>query len=172
MKSGWPIRVNCAGGKYHLVDDSSETPDTQCATYDFSDFMLIWEHNTRGGHGCEGREHGVAFHGSKAVVVLDANGWEVVGAGGDKLQVERRQGSRDARPAHVRNFLDCMRSRKRPVEDVEIGYRISTIALLGNVALRSKRSIVWDGERQTVVNGRGLEHLLSKPYRAPWKLPA
>ncbi|MBN1342491.1 MAG: Gfo/Idh/MocA family oxidoreductase [Phycisphaerae bacterium] len=171
MQAKGPTRVNCAGGKYKLVDDLSETPDTQCATYDFPDFMLIWEHHTRGGFGPEGREHGVAFWGTEAKLVLDRHGWEVIPLDVKKLPAEKHTARDNSRPAHVRDFLDCIRSRKRPVEDVEIGHRVSTIAHLGNVALRSGRSIRWDAEHERVIGDEEAAKWMSRPYRAPWKLP-
>ncbi len=165
-----PKRVCCTGGKFKLVDDLSETPDTQCATYEFDDFQLIWEHHTRGGTGPEGREHGVAWWGNEGKVVLDRHGWEVIPAKDSKLEPQKHKASGDPRVAHIRNFLDCMRSRERPVEDVELGHRISTIAHLGNVALRSGRSIPWDAEKEQVVGDAELNRWLTKPYRAPWTL--
>jgi len=170
-KADAPTRVNCAGGKYKLIDDLSETPDTQCATYEFPGFLMIWEHHTRGGHGCEGREHGVAFHGTDGVLILDGHGWEVAPAKGSKLEGEKHKGSGSGHPEHVRNFLDCVRSRKRPVEDVEVGHRVSSIAMLGNVALRSQRSIRWDAAKERVIGDEQANQWLTKPYRAPWTLP-
>ena len=48
--------------------------------------------------------------------------------------------------AHVRNFLDCMRSRKRPIADVEAGYRAVVGPHLANISLRTGRKIVWDAQ--------------------------
>jgi len=171
MRSPHPTRVNCAGGKYKLIDDLGEVPDTQSATYDFPGFMMIWEHHTRGGQGPEGREHGVAFWGTDAKLILDRHGWQVVPAKDGKQKPATHKASGNDRSAHVRNFLDCMRSRKRPVEDVEVGHHVSTIAHLGNVALRSQRSIRWDGQRERVIGDERLNRWLTRPYRAPWRLP-
>jgi len=171
MKAKGPTRVNCVGGKYNLIDDLSETPDTQCATYEFPDFMLLWEHQTRGQYGPGGREHGVAFWGSEGTLILDRHGWEVIPSKNSQLGRAKRKGRDNARAAHVRDFLDCMRSRKRPVEDVETGHHVSTIAHLGNVALRSRRSIRWDPEHERVIGDEQVNHWLTKPYRAPWTLP-
>ena len=71
----------------------------------------------------------------------------------------------DPRPAHVRNFLDCVKSRQQPVENLEVGHHISTVAHLGNIALRSGRKIVWDHATEQVVGDRGADRLVSVAYR-------
>ncbi len=164
-----PQRVSASGGKY-TYDDISETPDTQCAMFDYPGFTMIWEHQMTGGHGCENREHGVAFYGTEATLIVDSAGWEVVPEKTRKPKIERHKGN--GRPEHVRNFLDCIRSRKRPVQDVEIGHRVTTTAHLGNVALLTKQSVRWNTEKERAVGSDEANRLVTKPYRAPWKLPA
>jgi predicted dehydrogenase len=177
MKHPQPLRIMSGGGKYKLVDDMSETPDTQSAVYEFPDFMLTWEHYARGNHGFLGREHGVAFHGTDGVLVLDGHGWEVMPEAGDKEEKvprEKHSGGPDGRQYHTRNFLDCMRSRQQPVENAEVAHYVSTVALLGNVALRSGQTIQWNPttERATNDADNNINRFLSKPYRSPWKLPS
>lgn len=83
-------------------------------------------------------------------------------------------GSRDVRlyasPNHYQNFLDCIRSRQRPVADVEIGHRTATVCHLGNIAIRTGRKITWDPVREQIVDDPEAAALLRRPYRAPWKL--
>lgn len=79
--------------------------------------------------------------GANGKLVLDRHGWEVQPDKDRKTEDGQHKGTDNSRDVHVRNFLDRMRSRKRPVTDVEIGHRVSTIAHLGNVALRSQRPI-------------------------------
>jgi predicted dehydrogenase len=53
--------------------------------------------------------------------------------------------------AHCRNFLDCVKSRKRPVSDVEIGFHSTLPCLLGLLAIREGRSFAWEGEKAIAV---------------------
>jgi predicted dehydrogenase len=173
MKAKTPQQVSSTGGKY-VFDDAAETPDTQCTIYDFKDFALIWEHQAGTGHGPEGgREHGVAFYGTNGTLVVDNNGWEVA--------PERKKGlkpiKKEAKKIHlgdtinlVNNLVDCMQSRQRPVMDVEVGHNVSAVAHLGNIALLSKRVIRWDPVKERVIGANDLGELITKPYRAPWKL--
>ncbi|PYV85913.1 MAG: oxidoreductase, partial [Acidobacteria bacterium] len=58
------------GGKFGYPDDAMETPDTQQVLWAYPDFSMIWEHALGVGRGPEAREHGVAFHGNDAVLVV------------------------------------------------------------------------------------------------------
>lgn len=91
----------------------------------------------------------------------------------DRAPAMEMKSDNDAHFAHVRNFLDCMKSRERPISDIEIGHRSTSVCLLGNVALRSKQRLEWDVENQQLKSGGPeAERLLTRHYRAPWKLTA
>lgn len=47
-------------------------------------------------------------------------------------------------PSHNRNWLDCIKTRKRPICDVEIGARSVTVCHLGNLAYWHGRKLRWD----------------------------
>jgi predicted dehydrogenase len=47
---------------------------------------------------------------------------------------------------HVRNFLDCVKSRQRPAADIEIGFNSSLPCLLAVMAVRQGRTLTWDGK--------------------------
>jgi hypothetical protein len=53
--------------------------------------------------------------------------------------------------AHTRNFLDCVKSRQKPVGDIEIGFHSSLPCLLGIVAIQQGRTIAWDGNAAKAV---------------------
>jgi predicted dehydrogenase len=177
-----PSSVYSVGGK-RVVGDNSETPDTQIAVYDFPSYNLIWEHQMLGGIGLNGHPHGMLFSGANGTLTIDDRGWRVVPEDTKVLQSESRlvpktdlmaeehpSGS-DGRPAHVRNFLDCVKSREQPVENLEIGHHVSTVAHLGNLALRGNTRIDWDAENERVTNNPDADALVGAKYRAPWKLP-
>jgi predicted dehydrogenase len=74
----------------------------------------------------------------------------------------------DQHAAHVRNFLDCVKSRRKPNSDIETGHKSTVTALLGNVALRSGRKIKWDPKTETTDSAEANKLLWREP-RAPWK---
>jgi hypothetical protein len=64
-----------------------------------------------------------------------------------------------------------VKSRQQPVENLEVGHHVSTVAHLGNIALRTGRRIVWDHGKEAVVADKAANRLVSTAYRAPWELP-
>lgn len=164
-----PKRVTSYGGKY-IFDDMADTPDTQSALYDFGDCTLIFEQQVEGGHGAFGREHGIAFWGTEGTLIVERNGWEVKPGWQKDLKGETHGEQGDGGYQHVANFVECMRTRKRPTEDIAIGHRASKVAQLGNISLRIGRSIEWDDTKEEVVGDAEANQYLMRPYREPWSL--
>jgi hypothetical protein len=77
-----------------------------------------------------------------------------------------------AQEAQVQNFLDCVRSRKLPVSDVEIGHRSVTACHIGVIAYRLGRTVRWDGKRERFPGDAEAQRMTTKKYREPWTLPA
>jgi predicted dehydrogenase len=71
-------------------------------------------------------------------------------------------------PAHARNFIDSVKSRKRPIADVEDGHYTNTVNRLGNIAYRLGRKLRWDAAREQVVDDPEANRLVVGAYRAPW----
>jgi predicted dehydrogenase len=72
---------------------------------------------------------------------------------------------------HYRNFIDCVLSRQQPIAPVETAHRSITIAHLGNISLRLGRDLKWDPQQERVIDDDAANAMLSRPMRAPWKLP-
>jgi len=71
-------------------------------------------------------------------------------------------------PDHVRNFLDCIKSRQQPIEPAEVGHRTATICHLGNIAMMLGRKIRWDPVKQEIVGDDEAAKMLDRPMRGPW----
>lgn len=72
---------------------------------------------------------------------------------------------------HHQNWLECIKSRKDPICSVEVGHRSATVCHLGNIAVRTGKKVIWDPVKQEIVGDAELAKWVSRPYRAPWKLP-
>lgn len=71
---------------------------------------------------------------------------------------------------HMRNFLECMRSRKAPITPVEVGHRSNSICLLTNIAMRLGRKLRWDPQQERFINDQEADKMLDYPHRKPWIL--
>ncbi|HVJ69828.1 MAG TPA: Gfo/Idh/MocA family oxidoreductase [Caulifigura sp.] len=69
---------------------------------------------------------------------------------------------------HHRNWLDCIKSREKPICDVEIGHRSATVCHLGNIVCRLGRGIQWDPKAEQVIGDTEAQAMLDRPYRKPW----
>jgi predicted dehydrogenase len=72
---------------------------------------------------------------------------------------------------HMQNWFDCMRSREKPVADVEIGHRSTTVCHLGNIARWLGRKLQWDPETETFPGDDEANALVSREQREPYRIP-
>jgi predicted dehydrogenase len=71
---------------------------------------------------------------------------------------------------HHDNWLECIRTRQRPICDVEVGCRSVTVCHLGNLAYWLKRPLKWDPAREQFIGDAEANRWLDRPKRAPWVL--
>jgi len=162
-----PARISGHGGIYWL-DDAKEVPDTQLITYDYGDFLLVWELRSFGQHHpMEGTSAGTAFYGSEGALIVDGAGWAVYARNDKQPVVEVKQSG----GSHERNFLECVKSRKRPNADIEIGRLSTTLCHLGNICQRLGRDVRFDPESETFGNDQAANAMLTKEYRSSYPLP-
>jgi predicted dehydrogenase len=73
---------------------------------------------------------------------------------------------------HRDDFLNSVRSRQKPICDVEVGARTVTVCHLVNMAYRYGQKLKWDPKQEQFADGTGNKAWLDVPHRDPWKLPA
>ncbi len=71
---------------------------------------------------------------------------------------------------HHDNFLSCIRSRARPISDVETGHRTTTVCNLGNIAMQLGRKVRWNPEREEFIDDPIANRMRHRSMRAPWSL--
>ena len=71
---------------------------------------------------------------------------------------------------HRRNFLDCVKSRKPTITPVQTAHHSTLPGHLGLISMLVGRKIHWDVAQEKILNDPAASELLSRPYRAPWKL--
>ncbi len=70
--------------------------------------------------------------------------------------------------SHAGNFLECVRTRKRPICDADIAHRAASALLLGGVAKQLNRTLKWDPNAERFIKDDEANRLLSIAKRAPW----
>jgi predicted dehydrogenase len=94
--------------------------------------------------------------------------WIAGAKGGVVSDARYGTGGEDTLAMNKRDWLDCMRSRRRPFCEVEDGHRVAVVCNLANISLRLGRTIRWDPEAERVVGDPEASAMCVRPYRAPW----
>jgi hypothetical protein len=76
--------------------------------------------------------------------------------------------AREQLRSHVRNFLDCVKSRKEPISDLDSAHAVATVCHLANISLRLSRRVRWDAKNEAILGDNEAAQMLVRPYRAPW----
>ncbi len=189
-----PLAVVAMGGKL-AIQDNREIPDTLEVlwTYPGGTLVSFTQINANAAPAalrpCE-----IEFRGTKGTLYLYGSGYEVVPdsitpnefpartpidralergyRSGAKPMLEPKQAKGDVNTAaHVRNFVDCVKSRKTPACDIEAGHRRTSATLIGNVAWKLKAYLEWDRERERFTNNAPANQKLRYEYRPPLRFP-
>lgn len=190
MKTKGPSAVYCAGGRYAL-DDDGETPDTQDAIFEYPGFTVSIAIREAAAGGQRG---GTEFFGTKGSMRLGRGGYEVTPdmhiaperqippwsdpPGHPQPAEIKREPRTEARKggdptgepmlAHARHFLDCIKSRQRPIVDVEDGHQVTAACHLANLSMQLGRKLRWDPEKEDFIGDKEASARLVRPYRKPW----
>lgn len=91
----------------------------------------------------------------------------------DQTQKGVSAGEFEVSSPHMQNFVDCVRSRKKPVASVEVGCSTNTLCCIANIATELQRPVRWNPATLTFVDDQEAENhrLYRYEYRKPYKLP-
>ena len=185
---GWPQRVTSSGGI--LVDKNSKAniTDTQTATFDFERLPVVWQHRTWGQSPDPKYPWGATFYGDKGTLKASVMSYDFTPQGGgepihqdvtyeldqypeDKDEQDLERHVAPAIRRHMRDFLNAIASRGKPVADIEQGHISTTACVLANLSQQLGRSLAWDPAQHRVVGDEQATGLLRRPYRGPWIHP-
>lgn len=72
---------------------------------------------------------------------------------------------------HMKNFIECVKSRKETITPVDTAHRSISVGLLGEIAMTTKQTIKWDPDKEVIINNENASKMLMRNFRSPWKLP-
>lgn len=170
-----PKRVGSVGAR-HVQRDNTDAPDTQVVNFEFESFTATWEHRRYAANNAEKHNIGCYFYGTAGTLHLGwRDGWTFypVGGGQPTVHVEPKLHLPDHQniPELWDDFIQCIQTGKRPICDIQIGHRSTTMSLLGMLSMKLGRSVKWDGEKQVIVGDEEANGLLKRKYRDPWEYP-
>ena len=73
-------------------------------------------------------------------------------------------------PGHFENFLECIKTREKPIMHIEAAHRVATLCILGNLAYALRRPLEWDAVNERVIGDDEANRLLSRPGRGEWHI--
>jgi len=188
MDLGMPARIDSSGGI--LVDKASKAniTDSQVATFDYGDLQVVWTHRAWGDPPDPKYPWGATFYGDKGTLKASVMSYDFVPHGDgtpihedvvyeleqypeDKTEKDLERHVAPAIRGHMKNLLECIETRQRPVADIEQGYMSATACILANLSMKVGRSLTWDHGKGLVVGDDEANKLLRRPYRTPWVHP-
>jgi predicted dehydrogenase len=187
MGLGMPRRISSTGGRYLQPGTRVNISDTQTATFDYGDLQVVWTHRLWGSAPDPRYPWAATLYGDEGTLKASVMGYDFVPREGrplrrdvayelEKYPEDRTEDGLErhvapALRAHMRNLLECMRTRERPVADVEEGYQSTAACILANLSMQLGRTLEWDATRGRVAGDEEANQLLRRAYRAPWVHP-
>jgi predicted dehydrogenase len=186
---GWPTRISSSGGIFTDKASKANITDTQSATFDFDDLRVVWTHRSWGEAPDPKYPWGATFYGDKGTLKASVMSYDFTPQGGkgeavhrdvayeleqfpeDKTEKDLEKHCAPAIRGHMKDFLNCIATRGRPVADIEQGCISSASSILANVSMQLGRTLTWDAAAFKVRGDEEANRLLARPYRAPWVHP-
>jgi predicted dehydrogenase len=176
-----PSAITALGGRF-WVKDNLETADTMTAVYQYPSFMMTYELRQSCSTPMFGQGGATGIMGTEGMLVVTRSGCWLSPSKDAKIEpveftVGRPAGADRSKPApeqrqvsdHWMNFFDCIKTRQRPVSDIENLVRSSAVCVLGNVSMRARTRLDFD-ERTFTVRQPEARPFTEINYREPWKL--
>jgi predicted dehydrogenase len=159
------------------LEQTSDAPDSQIATYEFDSFTAIWEHRRFAGQGPERTSVGCYFFGTKGTFHMGwRDGWTFYPDDSKKPVVHQDSQLQEPDGHNLKllwtDFVNSIESGKRPTADIEIGHQATTLSLLGMLSMKIGRSVQWDGDAEQIIGDDEANGFLRRDYRDPWTYPA
>ncbi|HMM19020.1 MAG: Gfo/Idh/MocA family oxidoreductase [Petrimonas sp.] len=182
-----PVAVSAHGGKF-VIDDDRTIPDTMHVTYEFGSGALVTVSILETSSGSFIPSGFLELRGTKGTLYTGENDYKIVPTKAGQFQTWKElmaaeefsldkddtlliDGSyKNSTFSLIRNFLDCVKSRKEPWATLEIGHRSTTLAHLATIAMQTKKRLEWDGLKERFINCNEANNYLSYEYREPWKI--
>lgn len=139
MKADTPRAATMLADKY--VFEEWDCPDTIQAAFRYPGFDVVYE----GMMSSSIDDGGLEFRGTEATLKIDRSGFAVYREGVEHGQnpVLSAKSVQDGTIAHMRNFFECVRTRKEPNAPVETGVSAARAGHIGNLSYHRGAQVAW-----------------------------
>lgn len=182
-----PLAVTAHGGRYAVKDDR-DIPDTMEVLFEFASGTIVQFsiHEASSGGGIPGGE--IELNGSKGTLVANQDAYRVIPARPGQFQTwqklmepmavdvdgEQTHGDlqirEDSTANLVNDFIECIKTGKEPLCNLENGHRSTSFAHLANISLAMNMRLEWNADEERITNSEKANELLHYQYREPWTL--
>lgn len=160
---------------YKHPESFNETPSCQTTIFQYKNFHVEWTQQVAQLYN---RNQGVAWIGSKATLVCNREGYELIPEtnGKDNPIVEaillKGKYEDGGIEAHVSNWCQCIRKQSNKTNSpIEKGVFATILAHLGNISYRSASCVSYDPIIRKIVDNSKANSFIQAKYRKPWKIP-
>jgi len=172
-----PQKVLVYGANTFHEPRSRETFDSMTVTYPKDDFVINWDMTAGIEKGPFDSSYGLAFVGDLATMVVNRSKLVVYPEWDSRAKKPRTDEYRytegkESHGEHVKNFIECIKSRKKPACPPETGRVAALHVHMANIAARTGDSmLIWDDTANKFTNSEAANKLITPVYRSPWGLP-
>lgn len=135
------------------------------------DLVIYWRQPGNARDPFKNRDFGARYLGERGELVVgggDGGTYAEPRAAEYEIPAGGKQPYRS--PGHEQNWVDCIRSRKKPIMTIEAGHAVCVLCVLGNISYRLGRGLRWDAANERVLGDEEANRLLARPNRAPWRI--
>jgi predicted dehydrogenase len=152
MHAGYPLAVTAAAGRPHRA--GYDTPESVVVTAEYpEDFIGVFSINYAAMHYLSRNDQMNQLDGDQARMDIGREECKVYKQGAEEIAAIARKSEKGfgwATDLHVQNFLDCVRTRKRPAATIAIGFQAVLVTQLGNLSIKNGRRMKWNAQSNKV----------------------
>jgi len=172
-----PEKVLVYGANTFHEKRSRETFDSMSVIYPKDDFVINWDMTAGVEHGPYDSSYGLAFIGDNATMIVDRSKIVLTPEFDSDAKKPRTEEfkyteGKESHSEHVSNFIECIKTRKKPACPPEIGRVAALHVHIPNIAARTgEPTLVWNDAESRFTNSEKANELITPVYREPWHLP-
>ena len=165
-----PDAIYTSGGKFFFEDDQ-QWPDTMIVHFEYPGKLVQYEMRLWSRPKLFGATEGAAVYGENGWVFITNSTWKAYDASGNVVK-EGQSDSRLTQQAHIRNFLDAVRSRDRNSlnQEIKSGHISSSMCHAGNISWRTGKKLHFDPATETFDDDQANQYV-GRQHRKGFELP-